>query len=71
MLELVFSTGISELRDETELLAASSVVEDKVGLIEMVASVLESNVELWVVDSVNRLSELVTVPVLLIASSEL
>lgn len=71
MLELVFSTGISELRDETELLAASSVVEDKVGLIEMVASVLESNVELWVVDSVNRLSELVTVPVLLIVSSEL
>ena len=41
MLELVFSDSVDELRDERELLIASSIVDDKVGLIEMVVSVLE------------------------------
>jgi hypothetical protein len=41
VLELVFSDSVDELRDERELLIASSIVDDKVGLIEMVVSVLE------------------------------
>jgi hypothetical protein len=41
VLELVFSDSIEELRDERELLIASSLVDDKVRLIEMVVSVLE------------------------------